>query len=276
MKPTRPSDVRALLERLDFKPRRALGQNFLIDANIQRIIVDTAEVCRADEVLEIGPGLGVLTGPLLAWAARVVAIEKDPRLFAYLKEAFGERPELELLCADALECDLQSILASGINKVVSNLPYSTGTRILLELCRSPHRPRLLVVTLQLEVAERLAAAPATPAYGLASVMVQLDYRVSLARRVPRTCFYPVPQVDSAVVVLERQTRPAPVRNETALLALLRHCFEHRRKQLGHLLKTAAGLPDCGFDLRRRPETLSPAEWIALSNRLEELGRRPPL
>jgi 16S rRNA (adenine1518-N6/adenine1519-N6)-dimethyltransferase len=265
MNPTRPSEVRALLERMGFKPSRALGQNFLIDANILRIMLDAAELTPRDTALEIGPGLGVLTAPLLKRAGRVIAIEKDVRLHAHLARTLLPAPSLTLLHADALDCDLPGLLAGGVNKVVANLPYSVGTRILIEFCHAAARPERMVVTVQREVAERLTAEPGTRDYGVLSVFAQTDYAVSIRKRVPRGCFFPAPQVESAIVVLARRPRPAPIRDDAAFRALVKRCFEHRRKQLGALLRARDALTRAGIDPTRRPETLSLVEWIRLAN-----------
>jgi 16S rRNA (adenine1518-N6/adenine1519-N6)-dimethyltransferase len=170
-----------------------------------------------------------------------------------------------LINADALDCDLTGWLADGVNKVVSNLPYSVGTRIIIELCQAAARPERIVVTVQREVAERIVAQPDERDYGLLSVLVQLDYAASIHKRVPRRCFYPVPLVESAIVVLVRRPRPMPIRDDAAFRALVKRCFEHRRKQLGSLVCARDALDRAGIDPRRRPETLSLVEWIRLAN-----------
>ena len=146
MRLTSPTEVRSLLERMAFKPSRILGQNFLIDGNILDILLGLAELKPDDQVLEIGPGLGVLTGPLLERVARVVAIEKDDVLHEHLVGTLGDRANFTLLHQDALQVDLAGLLAGGINKVVANLPYSVGSRLLIELALAPQRPACMVVT----------------------------------------------------------------------------------------------------------------------------------
>lgn len=281
MKRTRPSEIKALLTELDLRPSRTLGQNFLVDENILNIILDSARVTAADHVLEIGPGLGALTEPLIERAGHVVAIEKDPRLATYIRDTFGSRKNLELIEADALDLNLPDLMrGQEISQLVSNLPYSAGTRILMELFDAPSRPRRMVVTLQLDVGERLAAHPGTKEYGIASIMAQLYYDICLRKVISRTCFYPTPDVRSAVIELFRKDEPAaPVSDPHYLRELLRWCFSRRRKQLGSILEEApanvrAGgrtwpqrVRDAGLDLRRRPETLSPVEWALLANHL---------
>lgn len=262
---TRPTEVRALLERLDFKPSRVLGQNFLIDGNILRIMLDAAELKPGDAVLEIGPGLGVLTGPLLERAGRVVAVEKDDVLATHLRQTLGGIPKFTLHHADALDLDLAGLLADGLHKVVANLPYSVGTRILVELCQAPARPERMVVTVQREVADRMVAAPGKKDYGVLSVLLQLDYAVSLHKTVPRGCFFPVPQVESAIVLLQRQPRAPYPADPARYRSLVKRCFEHRRKQLGSLIRNDAAIAQAGLDPHQRPETIPVEGWVRLSD-----------
>lgn len=267
---THPSEVRELLSQLGLRPRRALGQNFLIDANILRILLRTAELHRDEQVLEVGPGLGVLTEWLVRYAGRVAAVEKDPVLFGFLQQHFAGAPNLELIHADILDVDLAALLAGGITKVVANLPYSIGSRFLVELFQSATPPARIVVTVQREVAERLAAAPGTAAYGLLGILAQTAYAVKIVKDISPTCFLPPPEVRSAIVALDRlpydrEDRP---KNRAAFLTLLQGAFSRRRKQLAPLLKARAGLlPRLGIEPRARPEDLSPEQWVRLSNEL---------
>ncbi len=316
MRLTSPTEVRALLEEMDFKPSRILGQNFLIDGNILRILVDLADLQPSDGVLEIGPGLGVLTAPLIERAARVVAIEKDDVLYEKLAERLAEAANLELIHADALAVDLPGLLAGGsfdgrdgigavagpcrpvasvfadrtaadpvppfgvnkpvdvprlvcpLNKVVANLPYSVGSRLLVELARAPHRPERMVVTVQREVADRMVAGPGSRDFGVLSVFLQLDYEPFLRKRVSRTCFFPAPQVESALVELRRRPqRVEPLENESGFHELVRTCFAHRRKQLGAILRKPEAIAAAGLNAQQRPETLSIGDWIRLANRV---------
>lgn len=267
MKPTRPSEVRALLERLNFKPSRVLGQNFLVDANILRIMLDAAELSKSDAVLEIGPGLGVLTGPLIERAGRVVAIEKDDMLHEHLRRNFSDAATLTLIHADALEVALDELLAGGINKVVANLPYSVGTRVLVELCHATHLPERMVITVQREVADRMIARPGIKDYGVLSVFAQTDYAVTLHKVVANTCFRPVPQVESAIVLFVKKLRAVGPKSPAAYRALVKRCFEQRRKQLGSLVREHEAIARVGLDPKQRPETLSVDNWIALANTL---------
>lgn len=264
---TSPRDVRDLLQRLDFKPSRVLGQNFLIDGNILRIMLDAADLGPDDRVLEIGPGLGVLTAPMLQRVAHVTAIEKDARLHAYLLRELTAQ-NLSLVHADALEAGLDSVLAGGANKLVANLPYSVGSRVMVDVMQSASRPECLVVTVQLEVADRLAARPDTKDYGLLSIFAQLDYDVGVVKRISRTCFWPPPQVESAIVKLARRaSRAVELRDEAGFRALVKDCFAHRRKQIGSIVRDHAALQRAGLDPTRRPETVDVPGWCRLANEL---------
>jgi len=197
----------------------------------------------------------------------VVAIEKDDMLHAHLVRTLGGTANFTLMHADALDVDLHGWLAGGLNKVVANLPYSVGTRILVELCHAPARPERMVVTVQREVAERMIAKPGGKDYGVLSVFAQVDYAATLHKVVSRNCFFPVPQVESAIVLLVRRERAMPIRDEPAFRALVKHCFEHRRKQLGTLVKDRDAIARSGLDPQQRPETVSVAGWAILSNSL---------
>ena len=267
------SQVRALLTRLDVHPRKVLGQNFLIDANVLRILLEHAALDADDQVLEVGPGLGVVTEQLLARVRHVVAVEKDRRLHAFLAERFGGAPRLELIAADVLDLDLAALLGSRINKVVATLPYAAASRILVELARLADPPRAIVVTVQHEVALRLAAEPGTADYGLLSLWVQLFYEAAAVRKIAPTCFWPQPGVTSAIVTLRRrQQAPLPGPARDFFYTLTKRAFEHRRKQLVTTLagggpaggpwraKLAAALAARSVDPQARPENLGAEAW----------------
>lgn len=273
--------VRALLDSAGVRPSKALGQNFLVDANILRIIVDAAELTDQDRVLEIGPGLGVLTEQLLNEAGHVLAVEWDHRLHTHLQSTWGEHPRLTLVHADIMRLDHAELCANQIDKVVSNLPYAVGTRAIVNLCEQDNPPRTLVVTLQLDVAERLTAKPDTKAYGAISVFTQTRYDIHVEKVISPTCFFPPPKVQSAVISFRKfdPIPPSPV-NRLAFRVLVKHCFLHRRKQLHGILRhipEAARRP--GVDMERameaaeversaRPGTLSPQQWCRLSDELQ--------
>jgi 16S rRNA (adenine1518-N6/adenine1519-N6)-dimethyltransferase len=275
---TSPAVVRDLLAGMDFHPSKVLGQNFLIDANILDILLDHADICQDDQVLEIGPGLGVVTDQLLRRVARVVAIEKDSRLAALLAERWGEVDNFELIHSDALDCNIESILASGINKVVSNLPYSAGSRLLIDIASADVMPEKIVVTLQDEVAQRLAAAPGTKKYGLLSVRVQISYDVKVVKKVSNNCFWPAPKVESSIIEMTRCKDYGLDADKVKLFRrLLKVCFAHRRKQMQGILvkqvpdsglsQQSSGelLASLGISPQARPGDISVAGWVSLAN-----------
>ena len=266
---TRPSEVRALLTQLDFHPSRILGQNFLIDRNILDILLAAAELQPADAVIEVGPGLGVLTGALLDRTAAVAAVEKDHRLAPYLRERFAGEPRLHLVHADILECDLPALFPKPGMKLVANLPYAIAARLLVELTALPHPPALIVVTIQREVADRLEAKPSTNDYGLLSILLQRHYEIRTVKHISPSCFWPPPEVQSSISKLVR--RPAPLggpADERALRALLRHAFSRRRKTMARSLRDLVpdplpALAAAGIAPAARAEELQPGTWPAL-------------
>lgn len=271
---TRPSEVRALLTQLDFHPSRILGQNFLIDRNVLNILLDAAELRPDDAVVEVGPGLGVLTGALLERVAAVTAVEKDNRLAPYLRERFADEPKLTLIHADVLDCDLPALFPRPGGKLVANLPYAIAARLLVELTVLPQPPALMVVTIQREVADRLAAAPATDDYGLLSILMQRHYAIATVKHISPSCFWPPPEVHSSISKLAR--RPEPLggpADERALRDLLRHAFSRRRKTMARSLRDLVADPlpalaQAGIAPTARAEELPPEAWPALLRALD--------
>lgn len=268
-------------------PSKAMGQNFLIDANIARIIADATQAGSNDAVLEIGPGAGALTHELLARAGRVVAVELDRRLAAFLRERYAREPRLELIEGDALRLGVPGLLHRGCDMLASNLPYATGTRMLVEAMHAPEAPRRIVVTIQTEVADRLLAAiPGTDAWGLLGLWASRLYAAERVRRVPGSCFWPPPDVESCVVRLERLPEPrVKLTSIPRFLAATRHLMMHRRKQLRRALREWPNVRDrwptseaatrwlegLQLDPSARPETLTLDQWAALSNALPDMG-----
>ena len=252
---TRLSEVRGLLIERDFHPSRALGQNFLVDGNILDILVEAADIRPGDRVLEVGPGLGVVTRALLERGAFVTAVEKDHRLFAFLQESLGGEERLELVEGDALELSVPLVRERSLDKLVSNLPYNPGSRILMDLICADPAPRTMTVTVQLEVAERLTAVPGSKAFGLMGLWSQLHYEVTQVKVISPGCFWPKPAVKSAIVHFQR--RPSarlPAGVLPFFYELTRYAFQHRRKQLVSLLaKAPAPFRAEAGDSRRRLE-----------------------
>jgi len=264
------TQVRQLLAGLDIRPSRALGQNFLIDGNILRILVEQADLRPDETVLEIGPGLGVLTVELVARARRVVAIEKDPRLCRYLQDHLDG---VELIEGDAVEVlESPGVRLAPPDKVISNLPYSISTPILERLVERDAKPRAMVLTVQREVAHRLAATPRHKDYGALTVFTQLGYHVTIAHIVSPRCFYPAPGVDSAIVVLERRDPRVKLRAGAPFHDIVRAGFGQRRKML-HKLLADFGDVEKSFAAAAvaptaRAEELALDQWIMLANALQ--------
>ena len=280
MKLTRLSDVRTLLEQLNIYPAKKLGQNFLVDFNILNIILDTARLNPEDEILEIGAGLGVLTDPLARIARRVVIVEKDKRLWPWLKSRYEQTSNVELICADMMKLDSEALIESGINKVISNLPYSVGSAILVNFLKTRRPPEQITVTLQLEVAKRLIADPGQTDFGLLSLWSQLIYDIKIRKIISPACFHPSPNVKSAIIQLVRRDTPVvELISKDYFFDLTKFVFSQRRKQLKtifrhapqnmnlsteHVMKIFRKLQ---MDPVSRPGTLSVAKWCHLANAL---------
>lgn len=263
---TSPSQVKEWCLANGFHPNKVLGQNFLVDKNALDAIVDAAGLCEAARVLEIGPGLGVLTEGLLQRGAAVTAVEKDPVLADRLAGALGNPPALTVLKGDALDF-IKDGACDNFPYLVSNLPYQAGTRILLELVqRVGLAPETMVVLVQTEVADRLAAGPGSKTRGLAGVWAQLDYDVKSVRKVAASCFWPRPEIGSSVVKLVRHHRNDDLTPQVRELfhRLTKQAFEHRRKQLGSIFKGV-------IQSTARAEELTNADWLGLCQDLAAAG-----
>lgn len=265
------ADIRALLDRHGLEARRALGQNFVVDPNTVRKIAALSGAGAGDHVLEIGPGLGSLTLALLERGAAVTAVEMDETLVPALEEVVAGR-EVTIVVGDALGIDWDAVLGDRPSwPLVANLPYNVATPLILDLLRDEPRISSMVVMVQAEVAERLVAAPGTPAVGIPSVLVAYHGTAEIVARVPPTVFHPRPRVDSAVVRVSRHPVP-PIAVELAVVEpLVRAAYNQRRKMirrsLAGLLDEAA-IASAGVDPRARPETLSLDAW----GRLASAGR----
>jgi len=269
----RQASLRRLRE-FGVRPNRELGQNFLIDDNILRVIGSAAELDENDVVLEVGGGLGVLSEFIAPRVAHLHVVEVDRSLEQPLAEALGPFGNVELHLADAVKMDFAELEPSP-NKAVANLPYGVAATVLLKSIAELPRAELWVAMVQREVADRLAAAPGGKSYGATSVIAQLSCEVRFLRKVPRTVFHPEPNVDSALVVLRRRA-PAPPEE---LVTLVHAGFAHRRKALSGSLALAPGAPEGIRDATRealvelgqpadaRAERLAPGEWERLAGAL---------
>jgi 16S rRNA (adenine1518-N6/adenine1519-N6)-dimethyltransferase len=254
--------------------KKELGQHFLVDENLLGVIGRLAELGPHDVVLEVGPGLGVLTTYLAEHASHVHAVELDHSLEPRLREAMAERTNVELHFGDALRLDL-AVLQPRPEKLVSNLPYNIATPLILESLDSLPSVGLWCVMVQREVADRFFAQPSTKAYGAVSVLVQLAAERTGFHPVSRTVFRPRPNVDSALVAFRRRELPHEFPRVKRLVTA---AFAHRRKRLANSLELArestrdeatAALASIGRDPAARAEELAPPEFLALADALRE-------
>ncbi|MGQ9823829.1 MAG: 16S rRNA (adenine(1518)-N(6)/adenine(1519)-N(6))-dimethyltransferase RsmA [Desulfotomaculales bacterium] len=268
--------------------RKRWGQNFLVDENIVRKITAAAEITPGDVVVEIGAGAGTLTRALAAKAELVIALEIDQRLLPVLAETLGGFSNVEVVWESALDVDFDRLVAGAAAarngglplqtyKVVANIPYSITTPLLLHLLRGGFRFDFLLLMLQQEVARRLAAGPGCKDYGALSIVAQYYTVPKILFRVPKTVFYPRPEVDSAVVRLQRRANPAVrVFDEEIFFRLVRGAFSPRRKTIVNALAHSRACPGfsreswqevlraAGVDPARRGESLSLEEFAALA------------
>lgn len=270
-----PTQVRDLLARHGLAPRKSDGQNFLVDANTVTRILDAANLAPDDHVVEVGPGLGSMTTGLADRVAHVTAIEVDAGLVVALREVLGERDDVTVVHADALDLDLDD-LDGRPDRLVANLPYSVATPLVLEAFAGD-RLRDAWVMVQREVGQRWAARPGDAAYGAVSVKLALVVDVSLDLAIPRTVFHPVPNVDSVMVRLVRRDDALPASARRHLRTVVDAAFTQRRKTLRNNLRRAFGdlavpaLERADVDPGRRAETLSPREFVALGRALDALA-----
>lgn len=277
-----PSRTRDILKRYGFSVKKSLGQNFLTEPNILRKIIQTAEITKDDNVIEVGPGIGALTEQLAKHAQEVLAVEIDDRLIPVLKDTLAPYSNIQLVNKDILKIDLKQLVGqfkeNGPVKVVANLPYYITTPIMMYFLESDVIIDEMVVMMQKEVADRISAVPGTKAYGSLTIAVQYHMQAELSFIVPKTVFVPQPNVDSAILKLTRRPSPAvDVTDESKFFKLTKAAFQSRRKTLWNNLQHNYGkdedtrswltvsLEEAGIDPQRRGETLSLEEFAALSN-----------
>lgn len=280
LKLTSPSTIKYIMEKYGFRFSKGLGQNFLIDEQIIDRICDGAEIGPEDDILEIGPGIGVMTQAMSERARKVVAIEIDRALIPVLAETLGECDNVEVVHADVMDVDLKALIAEKFEgrkpKVVANLPYYITTPIIMMLLEEQIPVSDIVVMIQKEVAERISAKPSTKAYGALSVATQYYSEPRIIAKVPRTVFMPQPNVDSIVIRMTlRPEPPVVLDNPSLFFKVVKAAFGQRRKTLHNALnaggfgqskdQTADFLRACDIDPARRGETLSIEEFAKLAN-----------
>lgn len=263
------------------RPKRSLSQNFLVDPNLQRKVVEELEAEPDEAVLEVGAGHGELSRHLVGRVHRLVLVEKDDRLAEHLRNRWGGREDVDVVHADALETELAGRVPEGVPyRVLSNLPYGVTSPLLFRFLELDPAPRRIVVTVQEEVGERITARPGTRAFGSLTVGIQTRARARIAFRVSRQAFRPVPDVESVTVVLEPDPERIRALPADGLRTLTRAAFGRRRKQLQKILRSAPAFDlereeaealcrELGVDPRVRPEKLSPDQFVELARLLED-------
>lgn len=268
-----PRDVDHLLRAHGLRASKALGQHFLADPNTARRIARLAEIGEGDRVVEVGPGIGSLTLALAETGAEVVAVERDRHLLPVLASTVGDAERVRIVEADALEFDFGDVLGPEPRRWVmaSNLPYNVATPIIIRVLEEAPQVERLLVMVQAEVAERLAATPGQRVAGGVTIKVAYHCEAEIVGRVPPTVFVPRPQVESALLSLRRRpSPPVEVDSPERMFRLVRAGFGQRRKTLRRALRTALGdaadavLERAGVDPRARAETLDLDAWAALA------------
>lgn len=284
MKLYSPATISELKNRHGFRLSKSLGQNFLTDKNIIDKIIEKSNISETDLVIEIGPGIGVLTAAAAEAAGKVIAIEIDRNLIPILNETLREYDNIEILNNDVLKTDLKEILeqnreihgqkTSGV-KIMGNLPYYITTPIIMKILEDRVPADSITIMLQKEVADRIKSAPGSRTYGALSVAVQYYCTVTHVVNAPKEIFMPQPKVDSTVIRLDlRKEKPVQLNSEEAFFAVVKAGFGQRRKTLLNALtgvygltkeEIAAVMAAAGIDPVRRAETLSLEEFAALAN-----------
>ena len=259
--------TKGLLKQFHLHARKGLGQHFLIDPTVLEASVSAAELTSDDTVVEVGPGLGVLTEELAKLAKQVIAIEIDSRIASFLKKRFANNANITILNADVLQVDMPGLIPGSEYKVTANLPYYAAAPIIRHFLESGVKPSRMVVMVQKEVAENIVAAPGR--MGILSVSVQLYGNPSIVHYVPAECFYPAPKVDSAIVRIDVYSHPAVSIETKEFFRVVKAGFSAPRKQLRNSLAQGLSikpviaeefLDGAGILSERRAETLSLKEW----------------
>lgn len=291
MKLYAPSTIQAIKERHNFQLSKSLGQNFITDKSVIEKIVEGSDVGENDLVIEIGPGIGVLTAEAAESAAKVVAIEIDKKLIPILAETLADYDNIRVVNQDILKTDINEIIEeeraagsfTGGVKIMGNLPYYITTPIIMGILEKGVNADSITIMMQKEVADRIKSDPGSKIYGAISVAVQYYCEVEQVASVPKEVFVPRPKVDSAVLKLSiRKDRPVDLIDEKTFFACIKAGFGQRRKTLLNSLTGVNGLAkdaikeileNAGVEPARRAETLNIEEFAAIANGVAEYGRR---
>jgi len=270
---TDPNSLKDLMRSLNLKPKDYMGQNFLVSEEVLQEIIDVAEIGRDETIVEIGPGLGVLTGELVKVADKVIAIEKDKRLAELVSASFRNDPEtssgLQVINQDVLKYNFEQI--SGDYKIVANIPYYLTSHLIQILLALKHKPTKIVLMVQKEVGERLVAKPGE--LSLLAISVQIFAEVFIAASVPKENFWPKPKVDSCIVVIEPKEKFAKIADQDLFFRILKVVFAGKRKQIHNTLANGFKLGreqlekiliEAKISPQARPQELAIEDWINLS------------
>lgn len=287
--PVSPTGLKSLLKKHDLYAKKSFGQNFLVDGNILDIIIESADLEKTDNVIEVGPGLGALTVRILEEIpdGQLLAVEKDRELCAILESELSEHDNFSLVEADILEYNLEELLRTNEfkdldYKLMANLPYNITSPLIRLFLERETRPAKMVLMVQREVAERIVAEPGGKDYGTLSIAVQYYARAEIVHYISSEVFIPQPRVESAIITLDLK-KPYPERadNEDIFFKVVRAIFQQRRKIIRNSLSKAAqvdfprdivdeALASAGIDPKIRGEKLSIKRIIKLSNKLAKL------
>ncbi len=278
-----PSYVKEILGKYNFKFSKSLGQNFLIDGNIVRSIVEKAKITKDDYVLEIGPGIGTLTEELAIKAKKVIGVEIDRKLLPILDESLDKYDNAEIIHGDILDIDINKLIEEKFDnkkiKIVANLPYYITTPIIGKLIEDDLNIESIVVMVQKEVADRMACPPGSKLYGSLSVFIDFYTRAEIILKVPKTVFMPQPKIDSAIIKLSLKDQLPDIDKEK-FFQVVKAAFSKRRKTVLNSLSTYGfdiekeiikeALKQANIDPIRRAETLSTEEFLKISKCLPPL------
>jgi 16S rRNA (adenine1518-N6/adenine1519-N6)-dimethyltransferase len=265
---TDPEHLQNLFRQLRLKPNDFLGQNFLISEEVLAEIIDIAKIKKSDTIIEIGPGLGVLTQELVKKSNRVIAIEKDKRFISVLKKFFAPNKNLEIIEQDALRFNFEEV--KGDYKIVANIPYYLTSHLLQNLLALEHKPKRIVLMIQKEVGERLTAEAGE--LSILGISVQIFADVAIVSNVPKENFWPKPKVDSCVILIEPKDKFPEIVDEKLFFRILKIAFAGKRKQIHNTLanglklskeEVAELLTAAKVGLTTRPQDLSIPQWIEI-------------
>ncbi len=274
------SKTKAIINKYDFNFKKNFGQNFLIDSHVLSKIITSAEICRDDVVIEIGPGIGTLTAAAAEKAFKVIAVEIDKTLIPILRDTLSCFDNVEIINEDILKVDIQEIADRFCDKnlkIVANLPYYITTPIIMSILEKRLPVDSITVMVQKEVAYRMGAKPSTKDYGSLSLSVQYFCEPYIVANVPQNCFIPRPNVDSAVIRLTLlKSPPVEVKDINLMFSVIKSAFSQRRKTLINCIFNTGGLGlskeniaeilrEAGFDERVRGETLALSDFAAITD-----------